>query len=112
MYRDPRRQARACAADIAELLERETGRRWWVEALVCFPNATVTANGNLAEARVVGTGQLLARLRLAPTQLATHERDRIIAALTQAKERSPASAPDRSAVQARIKPQSLVRRHG
>ena len=112
MYRDPRRQARGGAAAIAQLIARETGRRWWVEALVCFPNATVAANGNTPDACVVGTGQLLARLRLAPTRLGTHERDRIIAALTQAMERSPASAQVRSGVHERINPQSLARRHG
>lgn len=74
MYRDPRRQARGGAAALAELLERETGRRSWVEALVCFPNATVAANGHPAEACVVGKGQLLTRLRLAPTQLGSDER--------------------------------------
>lgn len=87
MYRDPRRQARGGAATIAELLERETGRRWWVEALVCLPNATVTFNGHQTEARVVGTAQLLARLRLAPTRLGPEQRDRIVAALKRAKER-------------------------
>jgi hypothetical protein len=86
MYRDPRRQARGGAAAIAELLQRETGKRWWVEALVCFPQATVTTNGNPAEAGVVGGGQLLTRLRLAPTQLGSDERDRIVAAFNQAKQ--------------------------
>jgi Nuclease-related domain len=81
MYRDPRRQARAGAAAIAELLQRETGRRWWVEALVCFPHATVVANGSAADARVVNARQLLTRLRLAPTMLAADERDRIVGVL-------------------------------
>ena len=88
MYRDPRRQARGGAAAIAELVERKTGKRCWVEALVCFPNATVTANGNQAEARVVERGRLLMCLRLSPMSLARDERDRIAEVLAAAKERS------------------------
>lgn len=87
MHHDPRRQARGCAATVAELLERGTGRRWWVEALVYFPNATVTANGSQADARTVGRGQLLGCLRLTPTRLAADERDGIVAALERAKSR-------------------------
>jgi hypothetical protein len=96
MYRDPRRQARGGAAAIAELLERETGVRYWIEALVCFPQATVTANGHPAEACVVGGGQLLARLRLAPARLGPAERERIVVALEQANGR-PAGAGRRRA---------------
>lgn len=90
MHHDPRRQARGCAATVAELLERETGRRWWVEALVYFPNAIVTGNESQAEARIVGRGQLLGRLRLAPKRLVGDERDRLVSALKQAKARTAA----------------------
>src|SRR4029453_4049075 len=55
MYPHPRRQARAGAAAVAELLERETGARWWVEGLVMFPNATVQVSRNLPVPRVVGS---------------------------------------------------------
>jgi hypothetical protein len=51
------------------------GERCWVEAIVCFPNATVTSNGHPAEACVVSTSQLLARLRLAPRRLGPDERE-------------------------------------
>jgi hypothetical protein len=88
MYRDPLRQARGEAAAIAELLERETGKRHWVEALVCFPNATVTANANRGEARVVARGRLLMRLRLSPASLARDERDHIAEVLVAAKGRA------------------------
>jgi hypothetical protein len=88
MYHDPRRQARGEAAAIAELLEREMGKRYWIEALVCFPNITVIANGNNPKAGVVGRRQLLARLRLAPAQLHRAERARIAEVLTAAKERT------------------------
>jgi hypothetical protein len=87
MFRDPRRQARACAADIAKLIERVTGRRRWIGALVCFPNATVTTKVSPADVSVVGGGQLLTRLRLGPSDLRQDERDRIVAVLKQAKRR-------------------------
>jgi len=88
MYRDPRRQARGEAAAIAELLERETATRYWIDALVCFPNATVIATGNHAKAGVVGRGRLLTRLRLAPAVLRRAERARIVEVLTAARERT------------------------
>lgn len=97
MYCDPRRQARAGAMAIAEVLQRETGRRWWVEALVCFPNASVTTNVNPAEARVVGGGQLLTRLRLAPARLGSDQRDRIVDALNRARKRRSAHMSNRTA---------------
>jgi len=92
MYRDPRRQARGGAAAIAELIERETGRRPWVEALVCFPNATVTPNGRQAEACMISAGQLLMRLRLAPMRLGPDERDHIVTVLNRAKKRTARAA--------------------
>ena len=88
MFRDPRRQARGGAAEVAALLERVTGTRYWVEALVCFPNATVVAN---EEEGVVGMRQLLARLRLARPRLQPAERDRIVDALERAKSRVEAN---------------------
>jgi hypothetical protein len=100
MYRDPRRQARGGAAAIAELLERETGVRYWIEALVCFPQATVTANGHPAEACVVGGGQLLARLRLAPARLGPEERERIVVALEQANGRTASAGRRRPTLRA------------
>lgn len=87
MYRDPRRQARAGAATIAELLARATATRYWVEALVCLPHATVTASGPLAAARVIGRQQLLMRLRLGPVVLDREARDRIVRVLRAAKQR-------------------------
>jgi hypothetical protein len=90
MYRDPRRQARAGAAAVAELLERETGARWWVEGLVMFPNATVQVSRNLPVPRVVGSPQLLSRLRLAPAPLEPQDRERLVMALSQAKEQMAA----------------------
>ena len=92
MYRDPRRQARGEAAAIAELLEREMGKRYWIEALVCFPNATVIATGSHAKAGVVGRGWLLTHLRLAPAVLRRTERNRIVEVLTAAKERTTNNA--------------------
>jgi hypothetical protein len=84
MWRDPRRQARGEAAAIAQLLERETGVRHWVEALVCFPNATVAIR-DARSARVVGSGQLLSRLRLAPATLHMVMRERFVVALRAAE---------------------------
>lgn len=86
MGKDPRRQARAGAAAVAELLERETGERWWVEGLVCFPNATVAVSGNLPVPRVVSADQLLSRLHLAPAPLCAEEQARLVHALEHAKE--------------------------
>jgi hypothetical protein len=74
--------------EVARLLERVTGTRHWVEALVCFPNATVVS-GDATQA-VVGTRQLLARLRLARPRLHPAARDRIVDALNQAKNRGSA----------------------
>lgn len=88
MFRDPRRQVRAGAMQVAGLLERATGTRYWVEALVCFPSATVADNGRQVEPGVVGTRQLLTRLRLANARLESAERDRIVDALNKAKELS------------------------
>jgi hypothetical protein len=89
MYRDPRRQARAAAAAVAELLERETGARWWVEGLVFFPNATVR---NQPASRVVGSPQLLSRLHLAAAPLDTDEQSRLLRALGDARELPARSA--------------------
>ena len=86
MGKDPRRQARAGAAAVAELLERETGERWWVEGLVCFPNATVAVSQNLPVPRVVSAEQLLSRLHLAPAPLCPEEQARLVRALENAKE--------------------------
>jgi hypothetical protein len=90
MGKDPRRQARAGAAAVAELLERETGERWWVEGLVCFPNATVAVSRNLPVPRIVSAEQLLSRLHLAPAPLCPEERARLVRALGDAKERMAA----------------------
>lgn len=90
MYRDPRRQARAAAAAVAELLERETGTRWWVEGLVFFPNATVQVGRNQSASRLVGSPQLLSRLHLAAAPLDTDEQSRLLEALSEAKVRSAA----------------------
>lgn len=92
MYRDPRRQARAAAATIAELIQRGGGARCWVEALVCFPNATVAANKKSWEACVVSPGQLLGRLRLSSNRLVPAERSRVVDVLMRAKEQ-PSVAP-------------------
>jgi len=83
MYRDPRRQARAAAAAVADLLERETGARWWVEGLVYFPNATI--GRNQPASRVVGSPQLLSRLHLAAAPLDTDEQSRLLRALSEAQ---------------------------
>jgi hypothetical protein len=90
MYRDPRRQARAAAAAVAELLERETGTRWWVEGLVFFPNATVQVSHNQPVPRVVGSPQLLSRLHLAAAPLGPDEQSRLLRALSEARERTAA----------------------
>lgn len=84
MYRDPRRQARAAAAAVAELLERETGTRWWVEGLVFFPNATVEVSRNQPVPRVVGSPHLLSRLHLAAAPLGPDEQSRLLRALSGA----------------------------
>jgi len=100
MYRDPRRQARAAAAAVAELLERETGTRWWVEGLVFFPNATVQVGRSQSASRLVGSPQLLSRLHLAAAPLDTDEQSRLLEALSEAKVRSAARGvyePRRSA---------------
>jgi len=81
--RDPRAQARAGAAAVSGVLHRETGMRWWVEPLVCLPNATVQGGGR--EAIVVEGGQLLSRIRLAPVRLDGSHRDRIVEALGRRK---------------------------
>jgi hypothetical protein len=90
MYRDPRRQARAAAAAVADLLERETGARWWVEGLVFFPNATVQMGRSQSASRIVGSPQLLSRLHLAAAPLDTDEQSRLLQALSEAKVRSAA----------------------
>jgi hypothetical protein len=90
MGKDPRRRARAGAAAVAELLERETGERWWVEGLVCFPNATVAVSENLPVPRVVSAEQLLSRLHLAPAPLCPDEQERLVRAIWQAKEQMAA----------------------
>jgi len=90
MGNDPRRQARAGAAAVAELLERETGERWWVEGLVCFPNASVAVSRNLPVPRIVSAEQLLSRLHLAPAPLCPEEQARLVRALGHAKERMAA----------------------
>lgn len=82
--RDPRAQAKAGAAAVSGFLQRETGMRWWVESLVCLPNATVQGGGG-REARIVEGGQLLSRIRLAPVRLDASHRDRIVAALGRRK---------------------------
>ena len=82
--RDPRAQARAGAAAVSGLLHRETGMRWWVEPLVCLPNATVQGGGG-REACVVEGGQLLGRIRLAPVRLDANHRDQIVDALGRRK---------------------------
>ena len=100
MGKDPRRQARAGAAAVAELLERETGERWWVEGLVCFPNATVGVSQNLPVPRIVSAEQLLSRLHLAPAPLCPEEQARLVRAIGHAKERMVArrvAEPARSA---------------
>ena len=94
MNRDPRRQARAAAAAVAELLERETGARWWVEGLVFFPNATVQAGRSQTASRVVGSPQLLSRLHLAAAPLDTDEQSRLLRALSEAKDRTAARRGD------------------
>lgn len=82
VYHDPRLQAKAAAAAVSGLLRRETGKLWWVESLVCLPNASVDT-GDAREARMVGAGQLLKRLRLAPVRLDADQRDVIVAALAR-----------------------------
>ncbi|MFI5042956.1 MAG: nuclease-related domain-containing protein, partial [Acidimicrobiales bacterium] len=84
VHRDPRAQAKAGAAAISGFLHRETGMRWWVEPLVCLPNATVEGGG-AREACVVGGGQLLGRIRLAPIRLDGKHRDLIVGALGRRK---------------------------
>jgi hypothetical protein len=86
MYRDPRRQARGCAAEISKLIENAIGERYWVEALVCFPRATVLTSGSPAETSIVSRQHLVARLRwgsgrLAPGQCA-HIRSALLAVQT------------------------------
>jgi hypothetical protein len=88
MYRDPRRQARAAAAAVADLLERETGARWWVEGLVYFPNATI--GRNQPASRVVGSKQLLSRLHLAAAPLDADEQSRLLHALGGTQEQTAA----------------------
>ncbi len=81
MYRDPRRQARGCAAEIAKVICKVTGVRHWVEAIVCFPRATVLTNGSPAATCVLSRQQLLARLRWGAGRLSPEQSRRICDAL-------------------------------
>lgn len=77
LVRDPRRQARGGAAAISQYVHRMTGRRYWVEAIVCFPKATVRMNGHPLEAQVLGWHNLLTHLRHGPRRLSDAERRQI-----------------------------------
>jgi hypothetical protein len=68
-FKDPRRQARGSARAIAGLLLGETGRRYWVEAVVCVPHAHVRWSGLPHTTPVLGMQQLMVRLRSGPVRL-------------------------------------------
>jgi hypothetical protein len=90
MYRDPCRQARGNAAEISRLIQSATKTRYWVEALVCFPRATVRAHTGAEEPTVVGSDNLLTRLRCRPVRLSTHQCACIVAALRAIQRGAPA----------------------
>jgi hypothetical protein len=81
MFRDPRGQARAGAIAVAKRLQRLLGKRYWVEAVVCFPCATVRVNPMQREAQVLGWQHLFTRFRYRPPGLSSSDCRRISQAL-------------------------------
>jgi hypothetical protein len=80
LFRDPRRQARSGAVALSRRLQKATGRRYWVEPLVCLPEARVSAGG-LPDSCVVEPRHLLSRLRWRRRHLSDEERRWIATAL-------------------------------
>ncbi|MGH7894443.1 MAG: nuclease-related domain-containing protein, partial [Candidatus Binatia bacterium] len=89
MFRDPRRQARGGARALANAITRETGVRYWIEAVVCMPYADVQWADVPAETLVLGLQQLMVRLRRGPARLQPHESVRITRALGRIATRAP-----------------------
>jgi hypothetical protein len=85
LRRDPRRQARASAAEIGRLIEQSVGIRCQVQPIVCFPRATVLTNGSPAETSVVDRQQLSARFRWGFGRLDPDQYTRIASALLALK---------------------------
>jgi len=89
LFRDPRRQARGGAAAISRRLQETTGRRYWVEALVCVPMATALSGGS-PRVFLVECRHLLSRLRWRQQRLTEQECRRVAESL------GPERVPKRS----------------
>ncbi len=93
LHRDPRRQARASAAELGRLIERSVGIRCQVRPIVCFPRATVRTNGSPAGTSVVDRQQLAARLRCGSGRLDPDQYTRIASALVALKNNEAGGRP-------------------
>jgi hypothetical protein len=71
------------------MLRSATGERCWVEPLVCFPRATVFNQRATAEPVVVGSDQLLSRLRSRSGRLSAEVCRRIADAIGAIKGSKP-----------------------
>jgi hypothetical protein len=77
LLRDPRREAHTAAVVVRDLLQRELGLRLRVQAIVCFPRATVLARGVVSDPPVVAWDSLPGRIRRGTTILPASTRARI-----------------------------------